>query len=93
MVVAGRCDVSSAGAEVARLGPGAAVGEISLVSGKPAVADVFAAERTVLLCLAREDFHAVVAAHPELLARVESLVVAREEQNRALFHDASDLLV
>jgi cAMP-dependent protein kinase regulator len=93
VVVAGRCDVQSAGAEMARLGPGAAVGEISLVSGKPAVADVIAVERTVLLRLARDDFRAQVAHHPELLERVESLVVAREEANRALFHDASDLLV
>lgn len=93
VVVAGRCDVESAGAEVARLGPGAAVGEISLVSGKAAVADVIAVERSVLLRLSREDFRAQVAHHPELLERVESLVVAREEANRALFHDASDLLV
>lgn len=93
VVVAGRCDVKSAGAEMARLGPGAAVGEISLVSGKPAIADVLAVERSVLLRLSREDFRAVVAHHPELLDRVESLVVAREEANRALFHDASDLLV
>jgi CRP-like cAMP-binding protein len=93
VVVAGRCDVQSAGTEMARLGPGAAVGEISLVSGKPAVADVVAVERSVLLRLSREDFRAQVAHHPELLERVESLVVAREEANRALFHDASDLLV
>jgi CRP-like cAMP-binding protein len=93
VVVAGRCDVRSAGAEMARLGPGAAVGEISLVSGKPAVADVVAVERSVLLRLSREDFRAQVAHSPELLERVESLVVAREQANRALFHDASDLLV
>lgn len=93
VVVAGRCDVQSAGAEMARLGPGAAVGEISLVSGKPAIADVLAVERSVLLRLSREDFRAAVAHHPELLERVENLVVAREEANRALFHDASDLLV
>lgn len=93
VVVAGRCDVQSAGAEMAQLGPGAAVGELSLVSGKPAVADVVAVERSVLLRLSRADFRAQVAHHPELLERVESLVVAREEANRALFHDASDLLV
>ncbi len=93
VVVAGRCDVQSAGAEMARLGPGAAVGEISLVSGKTAIADVLAVERSVLLRLSREDFRAAVAHYPELLERVENLVVAREEANRALFHDASDLLV
>ncbi|MEZ4360203.1 MAG: cyclic nucleotide-binding domain-containing protein [Kofleriaceae bacterium] len=93
VVVAGRCEVRSEGAEMATLGPGAAVGEISLVSGKPAVADVLTAERTVLLRLARADFQEVVARHPGLLERVEDLVVTREEANRALFHDAGDLLV
>jgi cAMP-dependent protein kinase regulator len=93
VVVAGRCDVRSAGADVAHLGPGAAVGEISLVSGKSAVADVVAVERSVLLRLSRADFRQVVIHHPGLLERVESLVVAREQANRALFHDASDLLV
>lgn len=93
VVVTGHCEVTAGGTEVARLGPGAAVGEISLVSGNPAVADVFAVERSVLLRLSREDFRAVVAHHPGLLDRVEDLVVAREAANRALFHDASDLLV
>ncbi|HMG21103.1 MAG TPA: cyclic nucleotide-binding domain-containing protein, partial [Kofleriaceae bacterium] len=40
VVVAGRCEVRSTGGAIAELGPGAAVGEISLVSGQPAVADV-----------------------------------------------------
>jgi CRP-like cAMP-binding protein len=78
---------------LAELGPGAAVGEISLVSGAPAVADVVAIEPAVLLRLARKDFDAVGKRHPELLAQVEKLVVAREKANRALFQDASDLIV
>jgi len=47
----------------------------------------------VLLRLSREDFDAVVGVHPSLLAEVERLVVARETANRALFQDASDLIV
>jgi len=93
VVVAGRCEVQAAGGKVAELGPGAAVGEISLVSGAPAVADVVAVEPAVLLRLAKADFDAVAKRHPELLAEVEKLVVARETQNRALFQDATDLIV
>lgn len=93
VVVSGRCQVASAGAAIADLGPGAAVGEISLVSGVTAVASVVAAEPAVLLRLAKADFDVVAKKHPKLLAEVEKLVVARETANRALFQDASDLIV
>ena len=93
VVVSGRCEVKAAGAPLAELGPGAAVGEISLVSGAPAVADVTALEPAVLLRLAKTDFDAVAKKHPALLQEVEKLVVARETANRALFQDASDLIV
>ncbi|HEV7556061.1 MAG TPA: cyclic nucleotide-binding domain-containing protein, partial [Kofleriaceae bacterium] len=93
VVVSGKCQVQSGGELLAELGAGAAVGEISLVSGAAAVADVVAIEPVVLLRLAKTDFDAVVAKHPKLLAEVERLVVAREKANRALFQDASDLIV
>jgi CRP-like cAMP-binding protein len=93
VVVAGLCEVRTAGGAIAELGPGAAVGEISLVSGNPAVADVVAVEPAVLLRLSKQDFDAVAGQHPGLLAEVERLVVERETQNRALFQDASDLIV
>jgi CRP-like cAMP-binding protein len=93
VVVAGRCEVRTAGGSIAELGPGAAVGEISLVSGEKAVADVVALEPAVLLRLSRQDFAAVARKYPTLLAEVQRLVVARETANRALFQDASDLIV
>ena len=93
VVVAGRCEVRTAGGSIAELGPGAAVGEISLVSGERAVADVVAVEPAVLLRLSKQDFAAVAERHPTLLAEVERLVVARETANRALFQDAADLIV
>lgn len=93
VVVAGRCEVRSAGGSIAELGPGAAVGEISLVSGEQAVADVVAVEPAVLLRLSKQDFDVVAGKYPTLLAEVQRLVVARETANRALFQDASDLIV
>jgi len=93
VVVSGRCEVRTGGGSIAELGPGAAVGEISLVSGAKAVADVVAIEPAVLLRLSRQDFAIVAKKHPKLLEEVEKLVVARETQNRAIFQDASDLIV
>ncbi|MBA3541325.1 MAG: cyclic nucleotide-binding domain-containing protein [Deltaproteobacteria bacterium] len=93
VVVSGRCEVHAAGAALAELGPGAAVGEISLVSGALAVADVVAVEPAVLLRLSKHDFQVIAKKHPKLLEEVEKLVVARETANRALFQDASDLIV
>ena len=93
VVVAGKCQVMSGGSVVAELGAGAAVGEISLVSGDPAVADVVAVEPVVVLKLAKRDFDVIAKKHPKLLAAVQQLVVAREKENRALFQDATDLIV
>jgi CRP-like cAMP-binding protein len=93
VIVAGKVEVRGADSVVAELGPGAAVGEISLVSGDPAVADVIAVEQAVVLKLAKRDFDEIAKKQPKLLETVEKLVVAREKQNRALFQDASDLIV
>ncbi|MEP6859445.1 MAG: cyclic nucleotide-binding domain-containing protein [Deltaproteobacteria bacterium] len=93
VIVAGKVEVRGADSVVAELGPGAAVGEISLVSGDPAVADVIAVEQAVVLKLAKRDFDEVAKKQPKLLETVEKLVIAREKQNRALFQDASDLIV
>ncbi len=92
-MVAGRCEVRGGGSVVAELGPGAAVGEISLVGGANAVADVVAIEQVVVLKLAKAAFDEVAKKQPALLATVEKLVIAREKENRALFQDASDLIV
>ena len=93
VIVAGKVEVRGADSVVAELGPGAAVGEISLVSGDPAVADVIAVEQAVVLKLAKRDFDEVAKKQPKLLETVKKLVVAREKQNRALFQDATDLIV
>jgi CRP-like cAMP-binding protein len=93
VVVAGKCQVTGGGSVVAELGAGAAVGEISLVSGDPAVADVIAVEPVVVLKLAKRDFDVIAKKQPKLLAAVKQLIVAREKENRALFQDATDLIV
>ncbi len=93
VIVSGSALVSSGGARVAELGSGAAVGEMSLVRGAPAGADVVALEPLVVLKLAKRDFDAVAKRYPDVLAIVEKLVASREQANQAMFHDASDLIV
>ena len=87
VVVAGRCQVSSGDSALAELGPGAAVGELS--PGASAVA----VEPAVVLKLARAELDALAQQHPELLAAVRRLGAVREPANRALFEDATDLIV
>ncbi|MFT3698380.1 MAG: cyclic nucleotide-binding domain-containing protein [Kofleriaceae bacterium] len=93
VIVAGKCEVRGGGGVITELGAGAAVGEISLVSGDPAVADVVAIEPVVVLKLAKHDFDDVAKKQPQLLETVQKLVVQREKENRALFQDATDLIV
>ena len=93
MIVSGTALVSSAGAPIAELQPGSAVGEMSLVSGAPAGADVVALEPLVLLKLAKTDFDAVAKRYPNVLAIVEKIAKSRQQTNRELFQDASDLIV
>jgi CRP-like cAMP-binding protein len=95
VLVSGRCQVKIGGAAVADLGPGAAVGELSLLRGTAASADVTATEPCVLLRLSRADFELVTSRHAAVRAEIERMVAAREEANRGfpVYQDASDLIV
>lgn len=93
VLATGRCEVSGDGTAVTELGSGAAVGEMSLVTGRPASASVVAVESAVLLKLSKHDFTAVANNHPTLVAELERLVLARDQENRALIHDATDLII
>jgi CRP-like cAMP-binding protein len=93
VVVAGTCQVRSAGGAIAELGAGAAIGEMSLVTGAAATADVVATEPTVLLALRKPDFDAVAARYPTLREDLAALARERDRENRALFVDATELIV
>jgi CRP-like cAMP-binding protein len=64
-----------------------------MFSSKPANADVVAVEPCSALRLERREFQSIAAKYPEMLAEVYKLVIAREEANRAIVHDATDLVV
>jgi CRP-like cAMP-binding protein len=93
VVASGRCEVHEAGEVLGQLESGDGIGEVSLLSRRPATFDVVVSERAVLLSLSREKFDEVAVKYPGLLAEVYKLLVQREEQNRALVHDATDLIV
>lgn len=70
--------------QVAVLGPGDVVGEISLVLRRPATADVVATHRTVALELKRDQFQEAIKEHPTLLGELYELATKREEEMRTV---------
>lgn len=56
----GSAVVKRNGRKVAELGPGEVVGELSLIDGQPASAQVVATEDVVLLVMSPSDFNAVL---------------------------------
>ncbi|RKS67950.1 Cyclic nucleotide-binding domain-containing protein [Motilibacter peucedani] len=76
VVEAGTLSVLVDGAEVGRLGPGDAFGEIALLRDVPRTASVVARSDVVLQALEREDFLAAMAS-PAVLATWDAVVDAR----------------
>jgi CRP-like cAMP-binding protein len=70
--------------QIAQLGPGDVVGEISLVLRRPATADVRATHLTIALELRRDPFREVIKEHPTLLNELYELATKREEEMRSV---------
>jgi CRP/FNR family transcriptional regulator, cyclic AMP receptor protein len=66
VVVAGSVRVVRDGEELAVLGPGEFFGELSVLDGKPRVAQVVSVTETRCLALASWDFEAALLANPSL---------------------------
>jgi CRP-like cAMP-binding protein len=66
VVVDGSVRVVRDGQEIAVLGPGEFFGELSVLDGKPRVAQVVTTSETRCLALATWDFEAVLLANPSL---------------------------
>lgn len=90
LLLGGSAEVSKAGAgdrvHLATLKGGDLCGEMSLLGDSPTTATVTAAEDMEALFLSRDDFHAVVREHPELVKYLAGLTDERLRQNRALLH-------
>ena len=66
VIVSGGVRVVRDGAEVAALGPGDFFGELSVIDGRPRVAQVIADGPTTCLAIATWDFEAVLLAEPRV---------------------------
>jgi CRP/FNR family cyclic AMP-dependent transcriptional regulator len=66
VIVSGAVRVVRDGAEVARLGPGDFFGELSVLDGRPRIAQVIADGPTTCLAIATWDFEAVLMAEPRV---------------------------
>lgn len=70
--------------DLANLGPGEMVGEISLLSLARTIATVRATDECWVLRLSREDFQRVAGTRPEVLQLVERVAEGRLDVNRSL---------
>ena len=77
VVVAGAVRVVRDGETIARLGPGDFFGELSVLDGRPRLAQVVSAEPTTCLALASWDFEAVIREQPSV-----ALAIMRELAGR-----------
>lgn len=83
LVVQGRLRVVHPGADdadyrfVGEIGRGETVGEISVLTGEPRTAEVFALRDSSLLRIGRESFERLLHRHPEAMLRVARQIVGR----------------
>jgi serine/threonine protein phosphatase PrpC/CRP-like cAMP-binding protein len=69
VITEGSVGVQREGADIASLGAGAHFGEMALLNQKPRSATVIAEQRTTLLKLSRDDFHALLAHEPAIASK------------------------
>ncbi len=71
--------ISASGGEriLAIFGPGAVVGELSVIDGKPRSASVSAVRDSALSFISRASFNAFAAAHPEVYRHLVMLLASR----------------
>ena len=77
VVVSGEVRVVREGNDIARLGPGEFFGELSVIDGRPRVAQVIADVPTTCLAIATWDFESVLMAEPRV-----ALAILRELAGR-----------
>lgn len=92
LVEAGEACVEIGGREIARVGPGSLVGEMSFASGDPAMATVVADGPMTVACVSAADVEALARSRPALssrLYRAIARVIAERlrERQQALFDE------
>ena len=69
------------------MGPGAVLGEVALLDGRPRSLDVVATADSVLLSVERRDFLPFLRARPELMLRLMELLCDRLRRNSTAYED------
>jgi CRP-like cAMP-binding protein len=64
------------------LGPGEVFGEMSFITGEPAMASIRTLDRAWVLRLPKEDLDKVVQSHPEVLELLSEIAAGRRAKNR-----------
>lgn len=77
VVVEGSATVVRDGEPIATIGPGDIVGELSLLSGRPRTATVYADSDVTVYALSSPEFAALLAASPRLERRITRTAVDR----------------
>ena len=86
VIVSGSASVKRNGKKVASLGPGAVVGELSLLDHGPRTASVIAETECVLLVISQRQFLAVIDAIPALSHKLLATLAGRiRELDRQYF--------
>ncbi|HAL92620.1 MAG TPA: hypothetical protein DCM68_06315, partial [Verrucomicrobia bacterium] len=86
--LAGRIQHRESGKEtVFEVGAGAVVGEMSLVTGLPRMAEIAVKESAELLRIPAPDFAELLGRHPGVLEQLSQLVAERAQQNRKQYED------
>jgi CRP-like cAMP-binding protein len=87
VIASGAARVVRDGNTIATLGPGDFFGELSVLDGRPRVAQVIASEPTICLALASWDFEAIVRQQPDVaLAVMRGLAGRLRELTEARHH-------
>ncbi len=84
VIVDGQVKVMKGGQKLATVGPGAVLGEMSVVSDMPTSADCVAESRGVALRIAREDFHALLQDYPTTAIGVMHVLAERLRETNVL---------
>ncbi len=79
VLLCGDCEVTRGGAPIASIGPGELCGEMSLLSGRPAVATVRSRSRLWALALSRAGFQELISTHPQVLVYVNDVAEQRRQ--------------
>ncbi len=87
VIVEGEVRVTRDGRELATVGPGGVLGEMSVVSDLPTSADCVATSKGVALRIAREDFHVLLQDYPTTAIGVMHVLADRLRETNVLATD------